>query len=174
MKSLAPLFVTFVSIPLILGIIGGVVVLAGLIVLLYFTIGIHYRLKLQVSEIVEKFEYLHALLFGQDSQYIKRIEMISRTNLIYGDILLTHSRRFKDIRDNSDSAMQTEVNRIRDLLGDRNYKTLKIELPKVKEELADYEEKVNGLNEDLKQVFTPEEECRAFSLALKDKLRQIK
>ena len=146
----------------------------GLLVLLYFTLGVHYRMKSQVSDIYQKFEYLHALLFGQDSQYVKRIEMISRTNLIYGDILLTLGRRFKDIRDNSDSAMQTEVNHIRDLLGDRNYKTLKLELPKVKEELADYEEKVNTLNEDLKQVFAPEEECRAFSLSLKDKLRQTK
>ena len=174
MNASAIFSVTFVSLPIILGSIGGVVVLIGLLVLLYFTLGVHYRMKSQVSDIYQKFEYLHALLFGQDSQYVKRIEMISRTNLIYGDILLTLGRRFKDIRDNSDSAMQTEVNHIRDLLGDRNYKTLKLELPKVKEELADYEEKVNTLNEDLKQVFAPEEECRAFSLSLKDKLRQTK
>ncbi|MCR5079268.1 MAG: septation ring formation regulator EzrA [Bacilli bacterium] len=162
------------TVPLIVGLSVGFVALIGLAVLLYFTLFAHMILKKKVREAERKFEYLHALLMGQDSQYIKRIEIISQTNLVYCDIHLAYSKRFKEIRDNSDSFMQTEINRIRDLVDEHNYKSLRIELPHVKEELAEFEAKVNGLNDDLKTVIKPEEECHQISLQLKERLRQVK
>ncbi|MBQ2070485.1 MAG: hypothetical protein II467_06105, partial [Bacilli bacterium] len=162
------------NIPVIIGVSVGLAVLIGVGILLYFTLFAHMILKKKVREVERKFEYLHALLMGQDSQYIKRIEIISQTNLVYCDIHLAYSKRFKDIRDNGDSFMQTEVNRIRDLVDERNYKTLRIELPHVKEELLEFENRVNSLNDDLKTVIKPEEECHQISLQLKERLRQVK
>lgn len=175
MQLTSTIFVIFeANIPVIIGVSVGLAVLIGVGILLYFTLFAHMILKKKVREVERKFEYLHALLMGQDSQYIKRIEIISQTNLVYCDIHLAYSKRFKDIRDNGDSFMQTEVNRIRDLVDERNYKSLRIELPHVKEELSDFENRVNSLNDDLKTVIKPEEECHQISLQLKERLRQVK
>ena len=175
MQLTSGIFVIFeANIPVIIGVSVGLAVLIGVGILLYFTLFAHMILKKKVREVERKFEYLHALLMGQDSQYIKRIEIISQTNLVYCDIHLAYSKRFKDIRDNGDSFMQTEVNRIRDLVDERNYKTLRIELPHVKEELLEFENRVNSLNDDLKTVIKPEEECHQISLQLKERLRQVK
>ncbi len=159
---------------IIVGMVLGTLALIGLGILFYFTAFAHMRMKKQVREINRKFEYLHALLFGQDSQYIKRIEIISRTNILYLDIHMNFNKRFKEIRDSGDSSMQEEVNRIRDYLNEHNYKELKLDLPNVKAKLAEFEEKVNSLNDDLLAVIRPEEECRQQSLVLKENLRQIK
>ena len=40
-------------------------------------------IKKQVRELERRYSYLDALLLGQDSQYIHRLEIISHTNLLY-------------------------------------------------------------------------------------------
>ncbi len=167
--------VTLLEIPAIIGIIvGGVAVIAGIAILLYFTVFAQMRAKRQVRALSSKFEYLHALLFGQDSQYIKRIEMISLTNLLYVNTHMTFNRRFKEIRDKSDSSSQTAINHLKDLVADRDYKALKEALPAAREVIEQYEEQVNALNTDLTAVVRPEEECRQQCLQLKENLRKIK
>lgn len=143
-------------------------------ILLYFTLFAHIRAKKQVRELSRRFEYLHALLFGQDSQYIKRIEIISLTNLLYVNTLMTFNKRFKDVRNKSDSNAQTVINNIKDLLADHRYKELKAALPAAKATIAAYDEEVNSLNDDLLAVIKPEEDCRQQALLLKESLRQIK
>ena len=165
----------FIGLPGIIAILAGsAVAIVGIAILLYFTIFAHMRYKRQVRSLSAKFEYLHALLFGQDSQYIKRIEMISLTNLLYVNTHMTFNRRFKEIRDKSDSSSQTAINHLKDLVADRDYKALKEALPAAKATLEQYEEQVNGLNTDLTAVVRPEEECRQQSLQLKENLRKIK
>lgn len=152
-------------------------VLAGLAavgVLLYFTVFSHLRYKKQVREYSRRFEYLHALLSGQDSQYIKRIEYISRTNLLYVKTHMSFNKRFKDIRDKSDSSAQTVINNLKDLVAEHDYKGLKAALPNAKVVLENYEEEVNALTNDLMVVIKPEEECRQKAVALKEELRTIK
>ncbi|MCR5490943.1 MAG: septation ring formation regulator EzrA [Bacilli bacterium] len=166
---------TFIELPGIIAlVVVGAVVLIGIAILLYFTIFAHMRYKRQVRELSSRFEYLHALLFGQDSQYIKRIEMISLTNLLYVNTHMTFNRRFKEIRDKSDSSSQTVINHLKDLVSDRDYKALKDALPAARATLEHYEEQVNALNTDLTAVVRPEEECRQASLQLKENLRKIK
>ena len=155
-------------------IVSSAVVLIGVGILLYFTLFAHMRYKKQVRELTTKFEYLHALLFGQDSQYIKRIEMISLTNLLYVNTHMTFNRRFKEIRDKSDSSAQTVINNLKDLVADRDYAALKAALPAAWDTISHYEEEVNSLNSDLTAVVRPEEDCRQQSLALKENLRKIK
>ena len=78
-------------------IIGGVIVLGGCLFLLYHFVISRNRVKHQIRELQKKYSYLDALLIGQDSQYIHRLEIISRTNLLYVDKHEKFSRRFKEI-----------------------------------------------------------------------------
>lgn len=165
----------YLSTPAIVGIVIGSICGAALIgILVYFLLFSGLRYKKQVRELSRRFEYLHALLFGQDSQYVKRIEIISLTNLLYVNTHMTFNKRFKDIRDKGDASAQTTINDLKDLLSDRDYKVLKAALPKAKEVIDSYDDEVNSLNSDLLVVIKPEEECRQKSLMLKEELRKIK
>lgn len=165
----------YLSTPAIVGIVIGSICGAALIgILVYFLLFSGLRYKKQVRELSRRFEYLHALLFGQDSQYVKRIEIISLTNLLYVNTHMTFNKRFKDIRDKGDASAQTTINDLKDLLSDRDYKALKASLPKAKEVIDSYDDEVNSLNSDLLVVIKPEEECRQKSLMLKEELRKIK
>lgn len=165
----------YLSTPAIVGIVIGSICGAALIgILVYFLLFSGLRYKKQVRELSRRFEYLHALLFGQDSQYVKRIEIISLTNLLYVNTHMTFNKRFKDIRDKGDASAQTTINDLKDLLSDRDYKALKAALPKAKEVIDSYDDEVNSLNSDLLVVIKPEGECRQKSLMLKEELRKIK
>ena len=153
---------------------GGVLLLVALIILLNFTLLASIRYKRQVRELSRRFEYLHALLIGQDSQYLRRIEAVSASNLLYVDTHASFSKRFKDIRDNADSSAQTTINGLKDNLSERNYAALKLALPRARQVIDAYEEEVNSLNNDLTNVVKPEEECKQLSLQLKEELRKIK
>lgn len=168
----APIFLSTLQLSLIIG--GSVLVALLLILILYFAFFSSLRHKKKVRELNRKFEYLHALLFGQDSQYIKRIEQISTTNLLYAETSRTFAKRFKDVRDKSDSSAQTAVNGLKDLLQERDFKGLKAALPEAQKVIDVFDEEVNALHNDLLAVVKPEEDCRQQALNLKENLRRIK
>ena len=159
---------------IILIIVGVAAAAIGIFLLLHFTLLSSIRYKNQVRELSRRFEYLHALLSGQDSQYLRRLEAISQTNLLYVDTHTTFNKRFKDIRDKSDSTAQATINNLKDLLAERAYNELKVKLPKARTIIENYDEEVNALNNDLLLLIKPEEECRQMSLRLKEELRKIK
>ena len=132
------------------------------------------KLKHTILDLDRRFQYLHALLIGQDAQYVKRLEIISRTNLLYVDTHTKFVKRFKEIRDHLDASAQRRVNDIKDLYYDHKIKLVKQELPKVLKTVEDYETEVNILNNDLLKVIKPEENCRQSSLSLKEQLRRIR
>ena len=162
--------------PYVIGIIAGAaaLVLVAVYLVLHFTVLAAIRYKKAVRELSRRFEYLHALLTGQDSQYLRRIEAISQTNLLYVDTHTTYNKKFKDIRDRSDSTAQAAINNLKDLLAERSYKALKNALPGARATIESFDEEVNALNNALLQIIKPEEECRQMSLRLKEELRKIK
>jgi septation ring formation regulator len=155
-------------------IVVGAVLLVAFGVLLYFTVFTHAHLKRQARDLCGKFEREHALLFGQDSQYVKRLETISSMNLVYVQQYMDWNKRFKDVRDVSDASAQAAVNQLKDLLGDRRYKDLKSFLPTARRTIDEYENQVDTLSENLKNKFRDEEECRSLSLEQKESYRQVK
>ena len=159
-----------------IGIIAGscVVLIILIFVLLYFFVLKKTRIKKEIKNMDSRFQYLHALLIGQDAQYVKRLEIISRTNLLYADVHASYLRRFKEVKEKYDSNAQATINKLKDLLSQKKYTALKDALPDGKEVLNAYEEVVNKLNNDLVKVVKPEEDCRQSSIALKEAFRKIK
>ena len=160
----------------------GILVLIIILAVLFLTASIFLiiliikrnNLKHTILDLDRRFQYLHALLIGQDAQYVKRLEIISRTNLLYVDTHTKFVKRFKEIRDHLDASAQRRVNDIKDLYYDHKIKLVKQELPKVLEIIDNYEKEVNILNDDLLKVIKPEENCRQSSLSLKEQLRRIR
>lgn len=153
---------------------GSLVVLMVICVLLFKFVFQKNKLKRQIRDVDRRFQYLHALLIGQDAQYVKRLEIISRTNLLYVDVHTKFLKRFKEIRDKHDGHAQNAINNLKDLLEEKKYKQLKESISDVRDIIAAFEKEVNGLNNDLLRVVKPEEDCRQSSLSLKEQLRRLK
>jgi len=149
-----------------------VVALAGFAI--YFFVIRKNILRKNFRSLDKRFQYYHALLIGQNAQYVKRLEIISRTNLLYVEIHTKFLRTFKEIRDKQDANAQTAVNRLADMISDRHYKQAKAYFAEVEAKVNEYEQSVSELNNELLKVVKPEEDCRQSSLALKEHFRRIK
>ena len=152
---------------------GTLVVGAGLFLLYHFVIS-RNRIKRQVRELEKKYSYLDALLIGQDSQYIHRLEIISRTNLLYVDKHEKFSRRFKEIYENDDKFAESMIRQLNALINNKQYKNIKSVISDAKKAMGTFEDKVNTLDNDLYVLIKPEEDSRQSILKLKENYRRVK
>ena len=162
--------------PWIIAVIAGgtAVVLAVVLFFLIKFVFIPNKMKREIRDLDRRFQYLHSLLIGQDAQCIKRLEIVSRTNLLYVDIHTRYLKKFKEVRDKHDSHAQQTINHLKDLVDEKRFKQLKEALSDARDTIASYEKEVNSLNNDLLRVIKPEEDCRQASLTLKENLRRVK
>ncbi len=154
--------------------IGGAIVLGVLLFLLYHFVISRNRIKHQVRELQKKYSYLDALLIGQDSQYIHRLEIISRTNLLYVDKHEKFSRRFKEIYENDDKFAESMLKQLNALINNKQFKNIKTVISDTKKAMKVFEDKVNALDNDLYTLIKPEEDSRQSILKLKENYRRVK
>ncbi len=154
--------------------IGAFAALAVLFVVLYFTLFKHIALKKTAKGLSSRFEKCHAVLLGQDYQYVKRLETISSMNLTYVQDYIEFNRRFRDIRDILDANAQASVNSMQDFVSERRFGELKSSLPTFKKNIDDYESAVDSLNNALKHKFQEEEICRQLAVSERERFRAVK
>ena len=162
------------SVFLIVGIILGLIVLGVGAFLLYHFVISRNRVKKQVRELEKKYSYLDALLIGQDSQYIHRLEIISRTNLLYVDKHEQFQRRFKEIYENDDRFAESMIRQLNALMNNKQYKNIKSVISDTKKAVKVLEDKVNAIDNDLYNLIKPEEDSRQQILKLKEDYRRVK
>ena len=158
----------------ILLVIAGLIVLGAGAFLLYHFVISRNRIKRQVRELQKKYSYLDALLIGQDSQYIHRLEIISRTNLLYVDKHEQFSRRFKEIYENDDRFAESMLRQLNALINNKQYKNIKAVINDAKKAMKVFEDKVNAIDNDLYVLIKPEEDSRQSILKLKENYRRVK
>lgn len=161
-------------IALIAGSVGGAVVLGVLIFVLIKFVFLRKSANRQIRELERKYSYLDALLIGQDSQYIKRIELISRTNLLYGDIYSDYSKRFKQIYGIDDKFAEGVVKQLNALVASKQYRNIKKTIVEGRKAVEIFEKSVLELDSDLSNLIKPEEDARQMVLKLKEDFRSVK
>ena len=155
-------------------VVGGAILVSVGLFLLYYFVFSRNRVKRQIRELEKKYSYLDALLIGQDSQYIHRLEIISRTNLLYVDKHEKFSRRFKEIYENDDKFAESMIRQLNALINNKQYKNIKSVIVDAKKAVGVFEEKVNTLDNDLYVLIKPEEDSRQSILKLKENYRRVK
>ena len=165
--SASPVLIT------ILAILGAAVLGFGIFLLYYFVIS-RNSYKKQLRDLERKYSYLDALLIGQDSQYIHRLEIISRTNLLFVEKYNMYSRRFKEVFDGDDKFAESMIKQMKALIANSQYKNMKIVLADTKKAIAAFEESVNQLDQELYEIIKPEEEAKHTILQLKENYRRVK
>ena len=154
-------------------VIGSVIAIAGF-VLLYIYVILPQSYKKQARSLEKRFSYLDAKLIGQDSQYIHRIEIISRTNLLYLEKYETFSRRFKSIFETEDKYSESMIKQLNSLISAKQFKAIKAVIVDTKKALDLFEENLNTLDADLYKVIKLEEDCRKQIDYLKEVYRHVK
>ena len=165
--SASPVLVT------ILVILGTIVFGLGVFLLYHFVFS-RNSYKKQLRDLERKYSYLDALLIGQDSQYIHRLEIISRTNLLFVEKYNMYSRRFKEVFDGDDKFAESMIKQMKALIANNQYKNMKIVLADTKKAIAAFEESVNQLDSELYEIIKPEEEAKHTILQLKENYRRVK
>ena len=157
-------------------IVASSIVFIGLVFVIYKFVIEKNNMRRQIAELDRRFEYLHALLIGQDAQYVRRLEIIARTNLIYIEIHTKFLKKFKEVRDKHDAKAQSTINHLKDLRDEKglNAKRLKEEIIDAKALIDAFDREVNDLNSELLSVVKPEVDCRQISLTHKERFRRIK
>ena len=159
---------------IIVGIVLGVAILAVILVLLFKFVFIRKRYEKQIKELDRRYSYLDALMIGQDAQYIKRLEMISRTNLLYVDKYNEYQKKFKKVFEIDDKYAQGVIRQLKTLIDNKQYRQLKQAIQEGKKAIAAFESSANQLDSELTKLIKPEEEARQLALRLKENLRSVK
>lgn len=159
----------------LIGIIVGcsAVVIAVLVLVYLFAIR-PIRFKKQIKDLTKRFSYLDAKLIGQDSQYFHRLEIISRTNLLYLDKYEVFSRRFKAIFENEDKYCDSMLKSLNSLYSAKQFKKFRAKLLETKKAIDVFEESVTAFDANLYDVIKLEEDCRKSIDVLKETYRHIK
>ena len=154
-------------------VIGGLIALALIIFLVLF-FGSRKRVVSNVRDLHRKYDYFHALLIGKCSQGVRRLELISRSNLLYSDIYARFAQSFNSLKDKDDVKASHALKVLDDALGKKQYKECKNNLSNGREMIQIYEKNMLNFNRDLDQVLRPEEDIHQKSLSVKENLRSVK
>ena len=152
----------------------GAIVLVALGLLLYFLVISRIRYRKQVSNLEKQFSHCDALLLGQDTQYIHRLEIISRTNLLYLSKYEQFYRRFKSIHDNEDAYADSLLKQLKSLLAAKQYKNIKSVISEARKAVENLTDSINSLDHDLYEIIKLEEECRRSIDHLREVYRHVK
>lgn len=150
-----------------------VVVIGGGIIFYLFVYS-RFNYRKQVKNLEKQFSYYDSLLIGQDSQYIHRLEIISRTNLLYMDKYEYFQRRFRNIYDIEDKYADSILKQLGSLIKAKQYKNIKSVISEAKKAIDTLSESVKSLDHDLYEVIKLEEDCRRSIDHLKEVYRHVK
>lgn len=159
----------------IAGIIAGVcvvLIIAFVFVYLFAILPIIYKRK--IKDLQKKYSYLNAKLIGQDSQYFHRLEIISRTNLLYLDKYEVFSKRFKSIYENEDKCCDSIIKQLNALVKANQFKNINKVISEASKSLEIFETSVNSFDSDLYEIIKHEEACRKAIINSKETYRHIK
>lgn len=143
-------------------------------IVLYFLVFSRFNYRKQIANLEKQFSHFDALLLGQDTQYIHRLEIISRTNLLYLSKYEQFYRRFKSIHDGEEAYAESIIKQLKSLVDAKQYKNIKNVISEAKKAIASLEESVKSLDHDLYEVIKLEEDCRRSIDHLREVYRHVK
>ena len=155
-------------------VIVGVILLVGLSLLLYFLVFSPLNYRKQASNLEKQFSHCQALILGQDSQYIHRLEIISRTNLLYLSKYEQFHHRFKSLHENEEYYAESLLKQLKSLLAAKQYKNIKSVISEAKKAVKNLQDTVNSLDSDLYEIIKLEEDCRRTIDHLREVYRHVK
>ena len=121
-----------------------------------------------------KLKYLDFVLGEQDKKYIDRLENISKINTSFEGVFISKNDKLKSLISISEN-IKNEINEVwNKKIINKNYKGIKKDFYFFKKKIKKFEIDVIDFNDDLVQIFKPEESYKIFFLEIKKKFNMIK
>lgn len=133
-----------------------------------------HRFNKTVRDLEKRYEYVHALLIGQDEAYLKRIYAISSCNLLYVETYTNFLKEYQFLSQTQDEQAQNALNMLKSSLDKKNGKSNRENIKRNKDVLLDYFNQVEDFSKRLKEALKSEEEAQEKSVKEKETLRDIK
>lgn len=159
---------------IIIIVVAALVLAVALFILAYHFVISRKRYIKQIKDLENKYSYLDALMIGQDSQYIRRLEMISRTNLLYVDIYNEYYKKYKEVFEIDDKFAEGAIKQLKSLVESKQFKNISKVIQQARIAITTFETNALKLDEELASLIRPEEEARQVAVRLKENLRQVK
>ena len=158
----------------ILIVVGGIALLALLAFVVSNFVFKRQKYKRHVKDLDKKFCYLKGLLSGQDAQNVRRLEVISRSNLLYGEIYEKFSSEFKAILEECCKPTEAILVKMRTIISKKDYQNYKVSYTYAKKLVTQFEDRLNAFDKELYNTLKPEEDSRSSSVKVKENYRNIK
>jgi len=153
--------------------IASIAALIGIALLLYFFVFGHYRIKKAASDLIRSYEADHACLFGQDEQFLRRLDTISSVNLVYVDECARLRKEHQSLL-MLDGTVSCISNSMKDAMKAKRYKDLREILPKSRESIESFHQSVVKLDAALRAKFVEQDEMKEELLHVQESLRGVK
>lgn len=159
---------------IVLIVVGSLLLLALLAFFISNFVFKRQKYKRHVRDLDKKFSYLKGLLSGQDAQNVRRLEVISRSNLLYGEIYERFSSEFKAILEECCKPAETILIKMRSIIAKKDYQNYKVSYTYAKKLVSQFEDRLNAFDKELYNTLKPEEDSRSSSVKVKENYRSIK
>ncbi|MCQ2087090.1 MAG: septation ring formation regulator EzrA [Bacilli bacterium] len=152
----------------------GVALLAGLFVLVSKFVLKRQKCKRHLRDLENKLSYLKSLLSGQDAQNVRRLEVISRGNLLYGEIYDRFSTEFRTILEDFAKPAEASVDALKKIVEANDYNHFKLPYQEAKNSVTEFENRVLYFDKELTETLKPEEDSRTDAVKVKEAYRAVK
>ena len=153
-------------------VVGALLLIAIVAVILFFRS--RFQKKNEIVNLEKERDYLQTLMSGKIAKNIARIELISRTNLLYGEVLKTAQTSSKPLLISLNGELKEEIESLNLRVKNKDFSGLKKDINIVKSHLNSTKTRVLSLEAEIDEIIKPEEETRTSALYVKEELREIR
>ena len=157
---------------IIIGVLLAVLIIAFIFIYVFLLRPL--KLRKLLGDLDNRVDYTHSLLIGQGAQYVKRLDIISNTNLLFSETHANFAREYKELCTRDDVDAKNKIFELKDFLNSKKYKEFSKAYKEALTLVNRYELTINNFTKELFKVIKPEEDCRTSALEYKEQLRHIK
>lgn len=151
----------------------GVIILAGLIVLLC-TIIHRQTCKKRIKDLQNRYDEIRDSFTNDCSNMISRIEVIAKYNPNFVTVYKSAQQDFQRILTDNDKVCYTAIAALKNMLLEKRFKDTNSIVSSTKISIDRYAKESNELNERLQSILKKEEDLRTNMVSLKEKFRDLK
>lgn len=153
---------------------GGILIL----ILIIFSLSMFFigrsKKKNAVATLEREHAYLLSLMSEKLAKNIARIELISRTNLLYVEVLEKCREKFQPILANLNGSIAIDIKNLRQDIVEKEYGKINKRINEAKNKLNLIKQDILALEKEIDAIIKPEEEARSEALMVKELFREVK
>lgn len=134
----------------------------------------HYNANKATNKLKREADYLSTLLTGKIASNISRIELISRTNLLYVEVHEQLKAHLQPIMESLNEDLAKQIARLEKLIQNREYNGIGKKILDTQILLKSLKGEILAFEREIDEIIKPEEDARNNALRAKEEFRDFK